>query len=266
MSKRLFRFGPYEADPLTGELRKHGTRLKLPGQPFQVLLMLLESPGELVSREAIRRRLWPEGTFVDFDHSLNSAVNKLRGVLNDAATDPRYIETVPGRGYRFLTTVEVVGEQITSKPPEMTLLTSPEELPQMPTRHVRTLFLLAQLMYLCFYIGVLANLPEIQRVLALSLPQAVMVFALLVTTAVVGIAVRLFLISAASFRVPGFEAKFHKIFPALLVLDPIWALSPFLLMHHIGAELSLAACAALLLVPFGERTLVLMFESRQTVR
>ena len=95
-------FGPLEADLRTGELRKNGRRLRLSKQPFQVLAMLLETPGELVTRQELKSRLWPEDTFVDFDDSLNAAVNKLRQVLGDSAGNPKLIETLHGRGYCFV--------------------------------------------------------------------------------------------------------------------------------------------------------------------
>ena len=100
------RFGPYEVDLHTRELWKYGTRLKLVGQPFEILAMLLSQPGELVTRDEMRSRLWPSDTFVDFNHGLNAAVNKLRDALSDAADAPRYVETLPRRGYRFTAQVE----------------------------------------------------------------------------------------------------------------------------------------------------------------
>jgi len=100
------RFGPFELDIKLGELRKSGIRLKLQGQPIQILEMLLAKPGELVTREEIQQRLWQADTFVDFDHSLNTAVKKLRQALGDDADAPRYIETLPRRGYRFIGAVE----------------------------------------------------------------------------------------------------------------------------------------------------------------
>ena len=100
------RFGPYEVDLHTHELWKSGTRLKLVGQPFEILTMLLSQPGELVTRDEMRSRLWPSDTFVDFNHGLNAAVNKLREALSDSADAPRYIETLPRRGYRFMAQVE----------------------------------------------------------------------------------------------------------------------------------------------------------------
>ena len=103
------RFGPFEVDLHTHELWKFGTRIKLVGQPFEILAVLLSKPGELVTREELRTRLWPGDTFVDFNHGLNAAVNKLREALSDSAENPRYVETLPRRGYRFIATVEWVG-------------------------------------------------------------------------------------------------------------------------------------------------------------
>ena len=107
---RIVRFGDYQADLQTGELRKNGRKLRLSGQPFQILAFLLEKPGELITREELRSRLWPDEVFVDFDHSLNAAVNKLRESLCDPKDDVRFIETLPKRGYRFIGRIEV-GDQ-----------------------------------------------------------------------------------------------------------------------------------------------------------
>jgi TolB-like protein/DNA-binding winged helix-turn-helix (wHTH) protein/Flp pilus assembly protein TadD len=103
---RRIRFNAFDVDMRSGEVRKHGIRLKLHGQPFQVLSLLLERPGDLVTREELRQKLWPGETFVDFDTGLNSAVKKLRDALCDSAEEPRYIETLPRRGYRFIAQVE----------------------------------------------------------------------------------------------------------------------------------------------------------------
>src|SRR5436190_15365110 len=100
------RFGVFEFDPLSRELAKHGVRLKVQEQPIQVLVALLDRPGQVVAREELQRRLWPDGTFVDYEQSLNKAVNKLRDALGDSASRPIYIETLSGRGYRFLAPVE----------------------------------------------------------------------------------------------------------------------------------------------------------------
>src|SRR5258708_34666644 len=101
------RFGVFELDPRAGELRKHGLRVRLQEQPFQVLAMLLEHSGEVLTREELQRKLWPADTFVDFDNGLNKAINKIREALSDSADSPRFVETVARRGYRFLAEVKV---------------------------------------------------------------------------------------------------------------------------------------------------------------
>src|SRR5215475_1404167 len=117
------KFGPFEADLNTREIWKSGLKLKLSGQPFEILAILMERPGQLVTREEMRKRIWAEDTFVDFGHGLNAAVNKLREALRDSAEDPRYIETLPRRGYRFIAKIEepeAVGERAvlaTAQPP-----------------------------------------------------------------------------------------------------------------------------------------------------
>ena len=103
-SPRLVRFGVFEVDLQAGELRKAGLKLKLTGQPFQVLAILLERPGDVVTREELQKRLWPD-TFVDVDHNLNTAINKIREVLDDSAESPRFVETLPRRGYRFISAI-----------------------------------------------------------------------------------------------------------------------------------------------------------------
>src|SRR5215469_7222526 len=118
------RFGPFEVSPDSGELRKNGRRLKLSGQAVQVLVILIENPGQVVAREELQKKLWPGASFGDFDHGLNAAVNRLREVLGDSAAEPKFIETVPRRGYRFIGSVEstsqtsatAAAETIASKP------------------------------------------------------------------------------------------------------------------------------------------------------
>ena len=108
-SSGSYRFGPFEVDLETGELRKNGRKVWLQEKPLQVLVALLEQRGKLVSREALRQRLWPTDTFVDFDNGLNTAVSKLREALGDSADKHRYFETLPRRGYRFVVSVEQLG-------------------------------------------------------------------------------------------------------------------------------------------------------------
>jgi cholera toxin transcriptional activator len=279
--KKIFRFGVFEVDASSGELRKSGVRLRLQEQPFQVLLLMLERPGEVVSREELRQKLWPADTFVDFDHSLNTIVNKLREVLGDSASNPRFIETLAKRGYRFLAPVESVDhrDSVSADPTEQmlrghqpplicpsdgvpsqptSLLTRIEEVPAVPHGHVRLLFILIQAMYLAFYVAALARLSHVQDLLDQMFSHPAWLTTILIISAAVGIPIRLYLLSAVAFDVAGISRKFLRLFPATFVLDELWALAPFLLTGRIGLGLALGATAALIYVPFAQRTLLLM--------
>jgi DNA-binding winged helix-turn-helix (wHTH) protein len=271
---RRYRFGAFEADAATGELRRQGIRLRLNAQPFQVLCMLLERPGELLTRDEIARHLWPDGTFVDAEHGVNSAVNRIREALGDSATSPRFLETLARRGYRFVAPVERIASTTPaastdpapaaqsaaaeSAPRRTRILASPEELPKIPYAVAQTLFLLLQVMYLGFYIGALANLPEIDDLFAALLPRPPLAFTILIVTAAILIPVRAFLLCAFLFHAPGIREKFLMLWQFLLPLDILWALSPFLLLHHINFGLALACTAFLAWSPFAQRSLVLM--------
>jgi len=275
---RRYRFGIFEADATHGELRRQGVRIKLHAQPFQVLLMLLERPGEVLTREEISLELWPEGTFVDSEHGVNSAINRIREALGDKASNSRFVETLARRGYRFVTPVEriisgepaqnpespsVVSEVQTAVPAEIEssfgsrILASPQELPKTPYSVVQTLFILLQLMYLGFYVGALANLAEIED-LFFVLPKASAVLNLLIVTAAILIPVRVFLLCAVLFHAPGVREKILKLWPFLLAVDELWSLAPFLLLHHINYGLALACTTILVYSPFAQRSLVLM--------
>ena len=105
-SPHTIRFGVFELDLRAGELRKQGLKIKLQEQPFEVLVMLLERPGEVVTREEIQQKLWPADTFLDFEHGINAAVKRLREALDDTADNPRFVETLARRGYRFICPVD----------------------------------------------------------------------------------------------------------------------------------------------------------------
>lgn len=275
-AQRVFRFGVFEANEAAGELRRKGVRIKLHSQPFQVLIVLLERPSELVTREELRQTLWGGDTFVDFDHGLNTAVNKLRQALGDSASQPRHIETIPGKGYRFLTPVTVVGpaagafEERAAASVEPSpgilpgsLLVAPNEVARAPRMLARNLLLLAQAMYLAFYLSALANLQEIGDIFSdARLPSAGLLTVLLVTTAVGLIPVRLFLFAAVAFDYQQLSTKFARLFPVLLPLDILWALAPFLLIHHISIGLALGMSAALVYMPFAQRSLIFMYGRR----
>src|SRR6516225_9255853 len=110
----FFRFGTFEVDVRSGELRKQGVRVKIQEQPFQLLTLLLQKPGELLSREELREQIWHSDTFIDFDNGLNISINRLREALGDSAANPRFIETLPKRGYRFIAPVSIVDSKVES--------------------------------------------------------------------------------------------------------------------------------------------------------
>lgn len=116
-NRQIVRFGAYEADLRNFEIRKLGLRMRLQHQPFRLLALLLCEWGRIVSREEIRNALWGEDTFVEFDHGINTAMQKIRGVLNDSATNPRFVETVPRRGYRFIAPVQFVSDTPSRREP-----------------------------------------------------------------------------------------------------------------------------------------------------
>jgi DNA-binding winged helix-turn-helix (wHTH) protein len=256
--KRFAKFGPYEADLRTGELRKHGIRLRLQEQPFQVLSMLLMNPGELVTREQLQTRLWASDTFVDFDHGLNTAINKLREVLSDSSSSPKYIETLPRRGYRFVAAVEFTngaakgGEKVASETSSAPVTTSSRPI-------ARGLLMLLQAMYLIFYLITLIRheriYPSVQGLFGRG---GEVVTWMAIVTAVLGLAVRLFFFSGIALDQPRIGPIFLRLFIPIAVLDELWAMSPLLLWRELGTGLSLAAIAALVWTPFAQRTLVRM--------
>lgn len=285
---RVFRFGIFEMDEAAGELRKDGRiQPRLREQAARILLMLLERPRELVRREELREQLWSADTFVDFDHGLNTAINQLRAALGDDPANPRFIQTFPRKGYRFIAPVEVssantaasspakslepttapaVVNEPASPSPEIrsTLLANAHDLPNVSGRTALTLFSLIQLIYLTFYVLSLARLPDVRLVLADAAEHARLILVAMIVTAAAGIPTRLYLLTAALFNYRGLGANFRKLFPFLLPLDELWALAPFLAAQQLGFGLALAVTAALLYLPFAQRSLLLMRDKSRT--
>ena len=244
---------------------------------MELLLLLVERRGNLVAREEIAARLWDKDVFHDIDNGVHTAIRKVRQALNDSPGRPVFVQTVSGRGYRFVAPVEriplkedpspittelVATDQaaIPAEPgtnPRFRILATPQELPKASYPVVQTLFILLQCMYLGFYIGALANLTEIADLFS-PLPRATQALTILIVTAAILIPVRAFVLSAALFHAPGAREKFLRIWPFLLILDELWSLSPFLLLHHINFGLALACMTLLVYSPFAQRSLVLM--------
>jgi cholera toxin transcriptional activator len=274
-SHRIVRFGVFELDRSAGELRKSGVKLRLQEQPFQLLALLIDRPGEVITRDELRQKLWPSDTFVDFDHSLNTAVNKVREALGDSASSPRYVETLARRGYRFIApvqsdaqtdgTADVLSPALGKTNPSDLEGSTPPLHPELevpiPHRAVtRGLFALIQVMYLCFYLAALFRLHAIQSIADSFLPPwgATALAGTVMVTAGVGIPLRCYLLSATGFDYQRLGEKFRLMFPFVLALDQLWAVAPFLLIPKIGLGAAFAASAALLYLPFSERTLVRM--------
>jgi DNA-binding winged helix-turn-helix (wHTH) protein/uncharacterized membrane protein (DUF485 family) len=271
----IVRFGVFELDPTAGELRKNGRKLRLQEQPFQVLALLLQHSGDVVTREELRQKLWPSDTFVDFDHSLNTAVNKVREALGDSASSPRFVETLARRGYRFIAPVqsESAPDAAASSPvpppepapappaPSPAPALHPDLEVPIPRRSItRGLFALIQVMYLSFYLSALFRLRAVQEVADSFLPPwaATTLAAAVMVTAGVGIPLRCYLMSAIGFDYQRLGEKFQQMFPFILALDQLWAVAPFLLVPKIGLGAAFAASAGLLYIPFSERTLIRM--------
>jgi DNA-binding winged helix-turn-helix (wHTH) protein len=276
------RFAAFELDVRTYELRKNGRKVPLQDQPARLLTILATRRGELVTRTEIQKALWAEDEFVEFEHGINTAIRKIREALEDSKEQPRLIETLPKKGYRFLAVVEATcpPEPVPAAFPAaevqtpgalnerdgvtevgtMTDLTGAERealfaIP-MPKPMARAFFLLIQAGYVAMYIVALYKMEVLQRAIAAAGFPDVWVTLPLVFM-MCGIAVRIYLMSSVGWGHPAAGQKFHAIFPFLLVFDAIWAAAPLLATEAIGGlGLALAAIAGLAYLPFAQRTLV----------
>lgn len=285
-SAEIVAFGVYEANLRTGELRRGGLKVKLQEKPFQVLSVLLERRGALVTRDELRERLWPSDTFVDFDHGLNTAVNKLREVLGDSASNPRFIETLPRRGYRFIGEVRQTAPSVPQPPAQPALEEASRksgingvpdspassfdaiaesqptnrtgtDLPSAPRMLVRGLLAAMQIGYLTMYVFALHSFFAHGEHADL-MPGFAWLPDVLIWIAIISVPVRLYLLSAVSFDYPLLSQKFRRLFPFLFVLDEIWAMAPFWIALKLGIGVTFAAVAAFVYLPFVQRTLMWM--------
>jgi cholera toxin transcriptional activator len=220
---KIARFGVFELDLAAGELRKSGMKLRLQEQPLQILALLLERAGSVVTREELRQKVWPADTFVDFDHGLNTAVNKLREALGDSASSPRYVETLARRGYRFIAPVQSRAEtgvpstgsgQALARPADESPTAAATTLDSSVALHpalevpiprrglTRGLFALIQVMYMIFYLSALLRLQAVQSIADSFLPPwgPTALAGTVMVTAGVGIPLRSYLISGRGIR------------------------------------------------------------------
>jgi hypothetical protein len=205
-------------------------------------------------------------------------MNQIRNALGDSASNPRFIQTLPRKGYRFIAPVQIVAAEmaavsvrdteetegangetsVSGRAESRTLLSDAADLPVIRNKWARVLFGLIQIMYLGFYVVSLARLTIVEAILVTSENFFVTLLVALIVTAAVGIPIRLYLLAAAALNYRGLTTKFLKIFPLVLVLDELWALAPFLLVPWLGVGLAIACTAVLLYVPFSQRSLLLM--------
>ncbi len=284
----LLRFDEFEIDLRTRELRQQGRLIKLQDMPARLLILLATRAGELVTREEIEQEIWGDDHFVDFDHGINTAMKKIREAVGESLDSPRFIETLPRKGYRFIAIVErgmaeraatepvmkatvaltpaVVKQADEGPPTESQTVENNQPLPAvanvdtgfaLPAGSARGLFLLTQVGYLVMYCATLYKLDDAGRVLDnfLNTPSST-ALPVIIAVAVCGVAVRLYLLTSVGLRHPDAGMKYRRIFPMLFLLDAFWAASPLLLVEKIGIGLALASVAGLAYLPFSQRILM----------
>ena len=263
-------FDEFEFDIETGELRKNDKRIPLQDQPAKLLALLATHPGQLVTRTDIQKALWGENQFVEFEHAINTAIKKVREALEEDSENPRLIETLPRKGYRFIGRVELpslakegqgvvgsISEQISAVVDRTTPNPSFAFTLPLPYSVSRILFLLIQGGYIAIYCVALyfhdVLDDPLQRV---GFTPVWFTIPLVIIMAMCGIAIRLYLLSAIGWAHPDAGHRFRSLFPALLLFDGLWAASPLLASQTIGVGIALAGVAGLAYVPFAQRTLM----------
>jgi len=251
-------FDVFEFDLITRKLLKNGQPVRLQAQPARVLGLLASRPGELITRAEIQKELWPDGRFVEFEHAINTVIKKIREALGDDSNNPRFLETLPKLGYRFIAPLAVIAP--TPAPSERvseTITINNDDFSIPYPRLSRFLFLAIQAGYLVIYCSALYYVNELDHALTAAgfVPVSWTLPALLVL-AMCGIAVRLYLLTSVGWRHPAAGAKFSTLFPFILVLDALWAASPLLVVDALGSGVALAGVAGLAYLPFAQRTLI----------
>jgi DNA-binding winged helix-turn-helix (wHTH) protein len=259
-SATKLRFGSFDLDIRTVELQKNGHKIKLQEQPARLLLHLASHPGELITREDIQNVLWPNGLVVEYEHAINTDIKKIREVLEDDPKEPKFVETLPKKGYRFIAKVEEVYVKdiapLADSPIEVTS-DRPFTIPLSVDR-ARALFLFIQSGFLSMYCVALYYWESLGNALnEAGIDRVQFTLPLVIVTAMCGIAVRIYLLSEVGWAHPAAGRQFRRLFPLLLLFDALWAASPLLAARKIGLGLALVGVAGLAYLPFAQRTLMI---------
>ena len=277
MTHSRIRFESFELDLHTGELSKAGSRVQLQDQPTRLLALLANRHGELVTRDEIQRQLWKDGEFVEFEHAVNTAIRKIRVALEDTTDSPRIIETLPRKGYRFIAPINIVE---VAPPPAPEPPVEPSPPPPLPrdkdadsfalpisVNACRVLFLLAQIPYVASYLAVFYHWDNLDTALTrafILIPVDSSRFVLQML-ALIGFAVRIYLIGLVGWGHTDAGPRYNKLFPFLLFLDGLWAATP-LLVQDGGPLVSWAGLILMGWLIFGQRTLMRSIEHYQNHR
>jgi len=274
MQNRI-RFETFELNLHTGELSKAGSRVQLQDQPTRLLTLLANRHGELVTRDEIHHELWKDGEFVEFEHAVNTAMHKIRVALEDDKDKPRIIETLPKKGYRFIAPVDVLGGSPASLPPSETQTAEPVPAKRpangedfvLPISAVsaRVLFLLAQVPYVATYLATFYNWDNLDDALIRTFVFIPVEWSrtFLQVFALVGFAVRIYLIGLVGWGHTEAGPRYRKLFPFLLLMDGLWAATPLLVVEDLGPLVSWAGLILMGWLVFGQRTLMRTIEQNQ---
>lgn len=263
-------FETFELDLDSGELFKEGNRIPLQDQPARLLVLLAIRRGGLVTREDIQRELWKDGEFVEYEHSINTAILRIRKALDDSSETPRIIETIPRRGYKFKAAATVVKTNASSESADADGGSHRKGDFVLPVsvKVCRILFLLAQVPYVGSYAAAFFNFEELDAALTRtfgfipverSLPAVLLL-------ASVGLAVRIYLIGLVGWGHTDAGPRYRKLFPFLLPLDAIWAATPLLIQEAAGPLVSWVGLILMGWLVFGQRTLMLSIERGEKSR
>jgi cholera toxin transcriptional activator len=264
MGPNRLRFESFELDLLTGELCKEGFRIHLQDQPARLLALLASRSGKLVTRDEIQHELWKDGEFVEFEHGINTAILRIRKALDDTSETPRIIQTLPRKGYKFIAVVDIVEPVAPPVPDPNGKKGEKEFVLPVSTNLSRSLFLLAQVPYVGSYLAAFYYLDQLDAALGRTfafIPVSYSLPAVLVL-ALVGFAVRIYLIGLVGWGHTDAGPRYRKLFPFLFVLDALWAATP-LLIQKVGDLLPWAGLILMAWLIFGQRTLMSSIEQGQ---